>query len=101
MGKKRRLNSSKAKFNLKHAQHPRMRHLSKQEKTVEEDIIEVQPEVVIEAQPEVVIEAQPEVVLQEEKVEETPKDAPKRKSTKKASTKKRRPKKTTTPEITA
>ena len=93
MGKKRRLNSSKAKFNLKHAQHPRMRHLSKQEKTVEEDIIEVQPEVVIEAQPE--------VVLQEEKVEETPKDAPKRKSTKKASTKKRRPKKTTTPEITA
>jgi len=93
MGKKRRLNSSKAKFNLKHAQHPRMRHLSKQEKTVEEDIIE--------AQPEVVIEAQPEVALQEEKVEETPKVAPKRKSTKKASTKKRRPKKTTTPEITA
>ena len=93
MGKKRRLNSSKAKFNLKHAQHPRMRHLSKQEKTVEEDIIEVQPEVVIEAQPE--------VALQEEKVEETPKVAPKRKSTKKASTKKRRPKKTTTPEITA
>ena len=92
MGKKRRLNSSKAKFNLKHAQHPRMRHLSKQEKTVEEDIIE--------AQPEVVIEAQPEVALQEEKVEETPKVAPKRKSTKKASTKKRRPKKTTTPEIT-
>jgi|2_EtaG_2_1085320.scaffolds.fasta_scaffold58472_2 hypothetical protein len=93
MGKKRRLNSSKAKFNLKHAQHPRMRHLSKQEKTVEEDIIE--------AQPEVVIEAQPEAILQEETLEEMPKVAPKRKSTKKASTKKRRPKKTTTPEITA
>ena len=93
MGKKRRLNASKAKFNIKHANHPRMKHLSKQEKTVEEDIIE--------AQPEVVIEAQPEVALQEEKVEETPKVAPKRKSTKKASTKKRRPKKTTTPEITA
>lgn len=81
MGKKRRLNTAKAKFKSKHATHPRMQYLNSQEETV--------------------VETQPEVVLQEEKVEETPKDAPKRKSTKKASTKKRRPKKTTTPEITA
>jgi len=43
---------------------------------------------------------QPEVILQEEKVEETPKAAPKRKRTKKTPTKRRRAKKTVTQDIT-
>ena len=49
MGKKRRLMSAKAKFNSKHANHPRMRYLNSQEEVVEE--------------------TSPEVVLQEEVVE--------------------------------
>jgi len=42
----------------------------------------------------------PEVVLQEEKVEEAPKAAPKRKRTKKAPAKRRRAKKTVTQDVT-
>jgi len=42
----------------------------------------------------------PEVVLQEEKVEEAPKAAPKRKRTKKAPAKRRRTKKTATQDAT-
>ena len=98
MGKKRRLNSAKAKFNAKHATHPRMRHLSTQEEVVEEVVV-----VAASPEPEVVVVAaapKPEVVLQEEKVEEAPKAAPKRKRTKKTPTKRRRAKKTVTQDIT-
>jgi len=109
MGKKRRLNSAKAKFNAKHATHPRMRHLSTQEEVVEEVVVVAaspEPEVVVVAaapEPEVVVVAaapKPEVVLQEEKVEEAPKAAPKRKRTKKAPAKRRRTKKTATQDAT-
>jgi len=98
MGKKRRLNSAKAKFNAKHATHPRMRHLSTQEEVVEEVVV-----VAASPEPEVVVVAaapKPEVVLQEEKVEEAPKAAPKRKRTKKAPAKRRRAKKTATQDVT-
>jgi len=98
MGKKRRLNSAKAKFNAKHATHPRMRHLSTQEEVVEEVVV-----VAASPEPEVVVVAaapKPEVVLQEEKVEEAPKAAPKRKRTKKAPAKRRRAKKTVTQDVT-
>jgi hypothetical protein len=98
MGKKRRLNSAKAKFNAKHATHPRMRHLSTQEEVVEEVVV-----VAASPEPEVVVVAaapKPEVVLQEEKVEEAPKAAPKRKRTKKAPAKRRRTKKTATQDAT-
>tara|TARA_Y100000310_G_scaffold309583_1_gene353838 strand:- start:375 stop:620 length:246 start_codon:yes stop_codon:yes gene_type:complete len=78
MGKKRRLNTAKAKFKSKHATHPRMQYLNSQEETV--------------------VETQPEVVLQEEKVEEMPKAAPKRKHDGKASPKRRFLKKTRVPE---
>jgi len=84
MGKKRRLNASKAKFNIKHANHPRMKHLNSQEETVAE----------------VVVEATPEAILQEETLEEMPKVAPKRKRARKVSTKRRPQKKTTAPEAT-
>ena len=98
MGKKRRLNSAKAKFNAKHATHPRMRHLSTQEEVVEEVVV-----VAASPEPEVVVVAaapKPEVVLQEEKVEEAPKAAPKRERTKKAPAKRRRAKKTVTQDVT-
>ena len=78
MGKKRRLNSAKMKFNAKHANHPRMQHLSRQEEAAERVVVAAspEPEVVVVAaspEPEVVVVAaapKPEVVLQEEKVEE-------------------------------
>jgi hypothetical protein len=98
MGKKRRLNSAKMKFNAKHATHPRMRHLSTQEEVVEEVVV-----VAASPEPEVVVVAaapKPEVVLQEEKVEEAPKAAPKRKRAKKAPAKRRRAKKTATQDVT-
>jgi len=97
MGKKRRLNSAKMKFNAKHANHPRMQHLSRQEEAAERVVVAASPE------PEVVVVAaapKPEVVLQEEKVEEAPKAAPKRKRTKKAPAKRRRTKKTATQDAT-
>ncbi len=97
MGKKRRLNSAKMKFNAKHANHPRMQHLSTQEEAVERVVVAASPE------PEVVVVAaapKPEVVLQEEKVEEAPKAAPKRKRTKKAPAKRRRAKKIATQDAT-
>ena len=97
MGKKRRLNSAKMKFNAKHANHPRMQHLSRQEEAAERVVVAASPE------PEVVVVAaapKPEVVLQEEKVEEAPKAAPKRKRTKKAPAKRRRAKKTATQDVT-
>ena len=97
MGKKRRLNSAKMKFNAKHANHPRMQHLSRQEEAAERVVVAASPE------PEVVVVAaapKPEVVLQEEKVEEAPKAAPKRKRTKKAPAKRRRAKKTATQDAT-
>ena len=118
MGKKRRLNSAKMKFNAKHANHPRMQHLSRQEEVVEEVVMATtkpevvmplappEPEVVMapaEPEPEVVVVAaapKPEVVLQEEKVEEAPKAAPKRKRTKKAPAKRRRAKKIATQDAT-
>jgi len=98
MGKKRRLNSAKAKFNAKHANHPRTRYLNNQEEVVEEVVV-----VAAAPKPEVVVVAaapKPEVVLQEEKVEEAPKVAPKRMRTKKAPTKRRRAKKTATQDVT-
>ena len=97
MGKKRRLNSAKMKFNAKHANHPRMQHLSRQEEAAERVVVAASPE------PEVVVVAaapKPEVVLQEEKVEEAPKAAPKRKRTKKAPAKRRRAKKIATQDAT-
>jgi len=97
MGKKRRLKSAKGKFRVKHNTHPRVRHLNAQEEVVEEVVVAASPE------PEVVVVAaapKPEVVLQEEKVEEAPKAAPKRKRTKKTPTKRRRAKKTVTQDIT-
>jgi len=108
MGKKRRLNSAKMKFNAKHANHPRMQHLSRQEEAAERVVVAAspEPEVVVVAaspEPEVVVVAaapKPEVVLQEEKVEEAPKAAPKRKRTKKAPAKRRRAKKTVTQDVT-
>jgi hypothetical protein len=108
MGKKRRLNSAKMKFNAKHANHPRMQHLSRQEEAAERVVVAAspEPEVVVVAaspEPEVVVVAaapKPEVVLQEEKVEEAPKAAPKRKRTKKAPAKRRRAKKTATQDVT-
>jgi hypothetical protein len=98
MGKKRRLNSAKGKFRVKHNTHPRMRHLSTQEEVVEEVVV-----VAASPEPEVVVVAaapKPEVVLQEEKVEEAPKAAPKRKRTKKAPAKRRRAKKTVIQDVT-
>ena len=108
MGKKRRLMSAKMKFNAKHANHPRMQHLSRQEEAAERVVVAAspEPEVVVVAaspEPEVVVVAaapKPEVVLQEEKVEEAPKAAPKRKRTKKAPAKRRRAKKTVTQDVT-
>jgi hypothetical protein len=108
MGKKRRLNSAKMKFNAKHANHPRMQHLSRQEEAAERVVVAAspEPEVVVVAaspEPEVVVVAaapKPEVVLQEEKVEEAPKAAPKRKRAKKAPAKRRRAKKTATQDVT-
>ena len=68
MGKKRRLKSAKAKFSAKHANHPRMQNLNR------EDILEVEAAAVV---------PEPEVVLQEEKVEINPKASPKPKTAKK------------------
>ena len=67
MGKKRRLKSAKAKFSAKHANHPRMQNLNR------EDILEVEAAAVV---------PEPEVVLQEEKVEIKPKASPKPKTAK-------------------
>ena len=78
MGKKRRLKSAKAKFSAKHANHPRMQNLNR------EDILEVEAAAVV---------PDPEVVVQEEKVEIKPKPTPKPKTTKKP---KRAPRKKTT-----
>ena len=74
MGKKRRLISAKAKFGAKHANHPRMQNLNR------EDILEVEAATVFPA---------PEVAVQEEKVEikpkttKKPKRSPRKKTTKK------------------
>ena len=57
MGRKRRLNSAKAKFNAKHALHPRARFLATQKETTEE------PSVVVESTPEIIPEPIPEVTL--------------------------------------
>ena len=107
MGKKRRLNSAKGKFRVKHNTHPRVRYLNAQEEVVEEVVVAVSPEPEVVLQEEVVEKIvlaaapKPEVVLQqEEKVEETPKAAPKRKRTKKAPTKRRRAKKTVIQDVT-
>jgi len=64
MGKKRRLNSAKGKFRVKHSTHPRVRHLNAQEEVVEEVVVAAttKPEVVV-----VAAAPQPEVILQEEK----------------------------------
>ena len=82
MGKKRRLKSAKAKFKIKHANHPRLQYLNTQEQ--EEETIEKTA-----AKAEFI----PEVVLQEKKVEEKPKVTPKSKTTKKP---RRSPRKKTT-----
>jgi len=108
MGKKRRLNSAKAKFSAKHANHPRAQYLNRQEEVVEEVVMAIttKPEVVIVAaspEPEVVmppVPPEPEVVLQEEVVKKAPKAAPKRKQAKKAPTKRRRTKKTVVKDAT-
>jgi len=57
MGRKRRLNSAKAKFNAKHALHPRARLLATQRETTED------PPIVVESTPEVIPEPTPEVPL--------------------------------------
>jgi len=118
MGKKRRLNSAKAKFNTKHANHPRARYLNRQEEVVEEVVMATtKPEVVMplappelevvmapaEPEPEVVLvvpSPKPEVALQEKVVKKAPKAAPKRKRAKKAPVKRRRAKKTATQDVT-
>ena len=109
MGKKRRLNSAKAKFNTKHANHPRARYLNRKEEVVEEVVMPLAPpelEVVMapaEPEPEVVLvvpSPKPEVALQEKVVKKAPKVAPKRKRTKKAPAKRRRAKKTATQDVT-
>ena len=109
MGKKRRLNSAKAKFNTKHANHPRARYLNRQEEVVEEVVMPLAPpelEVVMapaEPEPEVVLvvpSPKPEVALQEKVVKKAPKAAPKRKRAKKAPAKGRRTKKTATQDAT-
>lgn len=108
MGKKRRLNSAKAKFSAKHASHPRAQYLNSQEEVVEEVVMAIttKPEVVIVAaslEPEVVmppVPPEPEVILQEEVVKKAPKAAPKRKRAKKAPAKGRRTKKTATQDAT-
>jgi|ETNvirnome_2_300_1030623.scaffolds.fasta_scaffold00171_15 hypothetical protein len=70
MGKKRRLKSAKAKFSTKHASHPRMQNLNREEvPEVEATSPDPEPEVV--------------VVLQEEKNEIKPKPPPKPKTAKK------------------
>ena len=100
MGKKRRLKSAKAKFSAKHANHPRMQNLNR------EDILEVEAAAVV-PDPEVVVQEEKveikpkttkkpkraEVIVQEEKVEIKPKPTPKPKTTKKP---KRAPRKKTT-----
>tara|TARA_Y100000034_G_scaffold126984_1_gene179086 strand:+ start:59 stop:379 length:321 start_codon:yes stop_codon:yes gene_type:complete len=104
--------SAKAKFNSKHANHPRMRYLNSQEEVVEEtspEVVlqeEVVEKIVVSASPEPevvlqekVIEKAP-VVLQKEKVDPAPKAAPKRKRVKKVTAKRRRAKKTATQDVT-
>ena len=79
MGKKRRLNSAKAKFRTKHSSHPRARFLSAD--VVVEDVA---PVVVEAAQVEATLSA----VLEEETVEVVPEAVVARKTVRK-STKKR------------
>jgi len=67
MGKKRRLNSAKLKFNAKHRNHPRAKLLAKRaQESVESEAVEET----------VTLETSPEVVL-EPKVVETPTKAKK------------------------
>jgi len=73
MGKKRRLNSAKAKFQIKHSNHPRMQYLNSTENEEVKEELEV-----VTAK-----ESVPEVVLQEEKVEEKLKGTQKPKTTRK------------------
>ena len=81
MGKKRRLMSAKAKFNAKHSDHPRMKHLDSVGANAEDTPAEPPPEVLLQE-----VEAAP----QEENAQAKQKATPKRKGTKKETTKRRK-----------
>tara|TARA_Y100000034_G_scaffold123440_1_gene170185 strand:+ start:750 stop:1049 length:300 start_codon:yes stop_codon:yes gene_type:complete len=88
MGKKRRLNSAKAKFKAKHANHPRMQLLTTTNTNeVVEEVIESVPEAEVTVAPVEVFVAPVPVLLEEEETIVVPEIIAKAKRPRKRKTK--------------
>jgi len=88
MGKKRRLNSAKAKFKAKHTNHPRMQLLAATNAdVVTEEVIETPVETEVTVAPVEVIVAPAPVLIEEEKTVVAPEIVAKTKTARKRKTK--------------